>query len=107
MPPTAFVALNDEVALGSLTRIKEVGLRVPDDVSIIGFDDIPSAERADTPLTTMRQPTAMIGVKAVDMILKRIENRHLDAIQVTVPAELILRATTAQTAAVRSTLKAA
>jgi len=105
--PTAIVALNDEVALGAFTRIKEMGLSVPDDISIIGFDDIPSAERAETPLTTMRQPTAMIGVKAVDMLLKRIDNRHLDAVHLTVPAELILRATTAQAIAIRSTRKAA
>ena len=93
--------------MGALTRVKEVGLGVPDDVSIIGFDDIPSAERAETPLTTIRQPTTVIGVKAVDMVLKRIENRHLDAVQLTVPAELILRATTGHVAARRSTRKAA
>ena len=105
--PTAFVALNDEVALGGLTRIKEVGLRVPQDVSIIGFDDTPMAERSETPLTTMRQPTAMIGVKSVDMILKRIANPHIDATVLTVPAELILRASTAAVSAIRSTRKAA
>ena len=106
-PPTAIVALNDEVALGAITRIKEIGLRVPGDVSIIGFDDVPAAERADTPLSTMRQPTASIGVKAVDMVIKSIQNRHMEATQITVPAELIQRSSTAEAPTILRNIKAA
>lgn len=93
--PTAIVALNDDIALAAMTRIQEVGLRVPDDISIIGFDDVLRAERSTPPLTTLRQPTQLIGVKAVDIMMKHIANRHLDPLHLTVPAELILRASTA------------
>jgi DNA-binding LacI/PurR family transcriptional regulator len=92
--PTAIVALNDDIALAAMTRLKEVGLRVPDDISIIGFDDVMRAERSIPPLTTLRQPTQLIGVKAVDLMMKHIGHRHLHPQHITVPAELILRAST-------------
>lgn len=92
--PTAIVALNDDIALGAMTRISEVGLRVPEDVSIIGFDDVHRAEHANPPLTTIRQPTQLIGVKAVGQLIKHVANRHIEPVQMMVPGELILRAST-------------
>jgi len=93
-PPTAIVGLNDDIAMAAITRVTELGLRVPQDVSIIGFDDVLRAERSTPPLTTMRQPTQAIGAKAVDTLMKHIANRHLDAQQVTVPGEIMVRAST-------------
>ena len=59
--PTAIVAANDLLALGVLLAARERGLRIPDDVSIVGFDDIAYAALSDPPLTTVRQPAREMG----------------------------------------------
>lgn len=100
--PTAIVALNDDIALAAITRIAELGMRVPEDISIVGFDDVLRAERSNPPLTTMRQPTQTIGVKAVDLLMKHVANHHADPLQLTVPAELIVRASTTPPAAAKA-----
>lgn len=67
-PPTAIFASSDDTALGALRALREVGLSVPDDVSLVGFDDLPISPWIDPPLTTVRQPLAEMGATAVDLV---------------------------------------
>lgn len=69
-PPTALFASNDSMALGVLRGMHEAGLRVPEDLALIGFDDIPTARYAAPSLTTIRAPTLELGRRAVDTLLE-------------------------------------
>jgi DNA-binding LacI/PurR family transcriptional regulator len=82
---------NDQMAIGALQAIHEVGLRVPNDISIIGYDDIPEAEFADPPLTTMRQPMMTVGAEAIRLLVRHIENPDLAPEQLYLGTELIWR----------------
>ncbi len=95
-PMTAIFAQNDRMAIGAIRALREFGQRVPDDVSIIGFDDMPLASYFDPPLTTMRQDTYKIGQAAAQMLIRAIENPKLVPEFVKKPAELIIRRSTAQ-----------
>ncbi|WP_158846311.1 LacI family DNA-binding transcriptional regulator [Saccharothrix deserti] len=68
--PTALLCASDELAFGALQAVRDLGLRVPADVSVIGFDDVPAAEHADPPLTTVRQPLAEKGRHAGELALR-------------------------------------
>jgi LacI family transcriptional regulator len=70
--PTAFFATNDLVALGALMALREAGLHVPDDVAVVGFDDIPFARLVDPPLTTIAQYPERLGARAAELLLERI-----------------------------------
>lgn len=67
-PPTAIFASSDDTALGALRALREAGLSVPRDVSLVGFDDLPIAPWIDPALTTVRQPLAEMGATAVDLV---------------------------------------
>jgi LacI family transcriptional regulator len=69
---TGLVVGNDQMALGALCALREAGLHVPDDVSVIGFDDIPEAAYFEPPLTTMRQDFVELGQQAVEYLVNRI-----------------------------------
>ena len=69
---TALFACNDLMAMGALTVLRARGLRVPDDMSMIGFDDIPYAVTTWPPLTTIAQPVEKIGTRAVSLLLARV-----------------------------------
>jgi DNA-binding LacI/PurR family transcriptional regulator len=71
--PDAVFVYNDLSALGFEKAVLEAGLRVPEEIAIVGFDDIERGEYADVPLTTIRQPTEEIGRRAVDVLLRMIE----------------------------------
>ena len=71
--PTAIVCGNDAMAIGALAAIHQAGLRVPDDVSVVGYDDIPQAAYTVPPLTTVAQPVDQMGALAVERLLRRIE----------------------------------
>ena len=71
--PTAVFARNDFTAIGAMTAIKESGLRIPQDIAIIGFDDIPLAVHMSPSLSTVRQPMRLQGQLAAEMLLRRIE----------------------------------
>ena len=87
---TAFVAANDQMALGAMLALKEAGLRIPDDVSVVGIDDIPEAAYLDPPLTTVRNDFDGQGRAAVHRLLALIE--HTDASPpVVAPPVLVLR----------------
>jgi LacI family transcriptional regulator, repressor for deo operon, udp, cdd, tsx, nupC, and nupG len=89
--PTALFCENDEMAIGALKRIKEAGLRVPEDISLVGFDDIPLAHYCDPPLTTIAQPAEGFGRRAVEMLINLIEKKANPEQHVTLPFELTVR----------------
>ena len=73
-PPTAIFALNDDIASGAITGAYRLGRRVPEDVSIVGFDDTANAEALWPPLTTVRQPIRAVARSAIDFLVRRVEN---------------------------------
>jgi len=91
---TAIVVQNDEMALGVLRALRERGLRLPQDVSIVGYDDTPSAAYLDPPLTTVRQDLAEVGRLAIELLIEAGENPALSR-QLTVAPELVVRASSA------------
>jgi DNA-binding LacI/PurR family transcriptional regulator len=95
-PVTAVVAYNDEVAVGVMNRLAQRGVKVPDDVSVIGFDDTGLAEMVMPLLTTVRLPATAAGAAAVRMLLDLVNERDgaLDA-RVELGSELVIRSTTA------------
>jgi LacI family transcriptional regulator len=93
-PPTAIFAANDLMAFGALEAIKEHGLRVPQDISVIGFDDIPMANQVFPPLTTIRQPLAEMGRAAVRMMLAKLRGVEPPSHRITLATELVERAST-------------
>ena len=93
--PTAIFARNDFTAIGAMTAIKEVGLKIPEDVAIIGFDDIPLAVHTSPPLTTVRQPVRQQGQIAAEWLLQKIENAaQLPREERILDCELIIRDST-------------
>lgn len=92
--PTAVFARNDFTAIGAMTAIKEAGLQIPNDIAIVGFDDIPMTAHTAPPLTTVRQPTHRQGQIAAEFLLRRIENSELEREERTLECELIVRSST-------------
>lgn len=91
-PPAAILAMSDQLAFGAMEAVADVGLRVPEDVSVVGYDDIPAAEAAG--LTTIRQPVFDKGRMAGEMLLAFIERRSVPQRRVLLPTELIVRTST-------------
>lgn len=91
VPPTAILAMSDRIALAAIAWLKRRGLRVPEDVSVIGFDGIPAGERSDPPLTTVAQPIAEIGRRAVKAILEFDDTVRSEMLDV----KLVVRGSTA------------
>ena len=75
--PTAIFAANDLMAIGALKALAQLKVRVPEDISIIGFDDIPFSDCTYPPLTTIAQPTYLMGQKAVETLLKVIDKKKI------------------------------
>ncbi|WP_406678658.1 LacI family DNA-binding transcriptional regulator [Moorella sp. ACPs] len=90
-PPTAVFASNDEMAVGAMKAIKHKGMRVPDDVAVIGFDDIPLCTLVEPELTTIAQPKYEIGTHAMDMLLKIIKKEELVNKQIVLAHHLVVR----------------
>lgn len=95
--PTAVFALMDVMAVGVLRAAVEAGLRVPDDVSVIGFDDIPLARQSVPALTTVRQPTDEMAQVAVDILLAQMNDRDRAPQTRVLPTQLVVRESTAAT----------
>jgi DNA-binding LacI/PurR family transcriptional regulator len=93
-PPTAVFCYNDMSALGALKAIRAAGLRVPGDISIVGFDDLFVAQYTEPPLTTVRQPKRQMGRLAMETLLKLMGGSELKE-HIRVPGELIVRESTA------------
>ena len=92
---TSLVVGNDQMALGAMRALREFGLRIPEDVSVVGFDDIPEAGCFAPPLTTVRQDFDLLGKQGIDYLVERIENPDTPAEQRVIYPELIKRASTA------------
>ena len=92
--PTAFFAANDVIATGILEGVRAAGLRVPEDVSVVGYDDSRLAVDSNPPLTSVRQPLEEMGRLAVTLLMQRIEGQTVDLKTHLLPAELIIRKST-------------
>ncbi|HEY0415079.1 MAG TPA: LacI family DNA-binding transcriptional regulator [Gaiellaceae bacterium] len=93
-PPTAIFCFNDNVAIGALNAVRRRGLRVPEDISIVGFDDTFQATIATPHLTTVRQPLAELGRMGVSLLLRLIEGQRLDALRIELATTLVVRDST-------------
>ncbi|MCR4391483.1 MAG: LacI family transcriptional regulator [Candidatus Acetothermia bacterium] len=93
--PTAIFAANDMIALGVLEAAEEVGLRVPEDLSLVGYNDISYASLPCIQLTTVAQPTYDMGRIAADYLLDVIEHRRRRKLRKVLPPKLVVRRTTA------------
>ena len=91
---TAVFAANDQMALGLMAALREHGRRVPDDVSIVGFDDLPEAEFFAPPLTTVRQDFAELGRRAMALVERVLAGDERATVDL-VPTTLVVRASTA------------
>lgn len=94
--PTAVFVCNDLMAIGALRAAHECGLRVPEDLSMVGFDDIELAAFTSPPLTTVAQPKRRIGALAVDMLLERIRRQRPEGRKVLLQPELRVRSSTSR-----------
>jgi LacI family transcriptional regulator len=93
--PTAVFACNDLSAFGVISVLQKHGVKVPEDVSVVGFDDLPAASQMHPTLTTVRQPIEELGRTAVNTLLAMIAGLHAATTQVTLPTDLIVRQSTA------------
>jgi LacI family transcriptional regulator len=90
-PPEAVFAANDQMAIGALAAIHESGLRVPEDIALVGFDDIEPARYLQPPLTTVHQDIVGQGQLAVRMLLDRMNDPNAPAETRVLPTDLVLR----------------
>lgn len=90
-PPTAVFAATDRLAIGGYAAIKEKKLRIPEDISVVGFDDVEFAAFCDPPLTTVRVPAKEMGTIAVKLISSLIETQNTRVKQYCLDSELIIR----------------
>lgn len=97
-PFTALFAYNDASAIGAIRAIREAGMRVPENVSVVGFDDIQAATFLSPSLTTVRQPLHQMGEIAARVLLDRLEGKEDWPKQVAVKPELVIRESTAKAA---------
>jgi len=95
-PPTGVFAHADMMALGAIEELELRGLRCPDDISIIGYNDAPHVSHANPPLTTVKLPSEEIGCRASRMVLDLLEGSHGPPESESLPVELVLRASTGQ-----------
>jgi LacI family transcriptional regulator len=94
--PTAVVCSNDWTAIGALHAIDAAGLRVPDDISVVGFDDIPLASYTSPPLTSVRMSAGDVGSTAFDALFRLIGGERLEGDVYQVPTQLVVRQSTAK-----------
>jgi DNA-binding LacI/PurR family transcriptional regulator len=90
-PFSAIFAHNDQMAIGALRAVREAGCRVPQELSIVGYDDIPMAEYCDPPLTTIRQPMREVGAVATQLLIRAIDGLGAPNGEVLLKTELIQR----------------
>ncbi|HZQ06522.1 MAG TPA: substrate-binding domain-containing protein, partial [Anaerolineae bacterium] len=89
--PRAVFCASDAMALGALRALREVGKRVPKDIAVVGFDDLPFAARTEPPLTTVRQPIDRAGSVAAEMLIDLIHKPAAAPRRVILPTELAIR----------------
>jgi LacI family transcriptional regulator len=89
--PTAIFAANDAMAVGALSSLQEMGLAVPDDVAVAGFDDIPLARYLRPPLSSVHVDNSGLGARAVELLLESVEGGWTDPIHEILPTTLVIR----------------
>jgi LacI family transcriptional regulator len=89
--PDAVFAASDTMAVAAIRAIQEQGLRIPDDIGVVGFDDIPQASRVRPTLTTVRQPITRMGAMAAETLIDMIESGSNEPRQTVLSAELVIR----------------
>jgi LacI family transcriptional regulator len=94
-PPTAIFAASDQQALGAYEALRRHGLQVPKDVSVIGFDDLPTAKWASPPLTTIRQPLAEMAAMATRILMGSIAGNEPETLRIEMATSLVVRESTA------------
>jgi LacI family transcriptional regulator len=94
-PPTAIVAFNDKIAIGALEAAAERGLRVPGDLSVVGFDDLELSRVVVPRLTTVRQPLEEMARLGVELLLRLVDGGEIDTLHIELATELVRRASTA------------
>ncbi|TKJ47745.1 LacI family transcriptional regulator [Candidatus Aerophobetes bacterium Ae_b3a] len=92
-PPTAIFCISDMMALGAIDGCKKQGLSVPEDMAIIGFDDVWFSASESIQLTTIRQPQYQMGIEAVNLFLERASGKRKESKQVILPTDLVIRRT--------------
>jgi LacI family transcriptional regulator len=93
--PTAIFAFNDNIAIGAIQAARARGLRVPEDISIVGFDDVEHATIVTPMLTTVRQPLAEMGRTAVSLLNRLLERQHFETLHIELATRLVVRESTA------------
>jgi LacI family transcriptional regulator len=92
--PTALFVANSEMTAGALSAPREQKIRIPDEISLVGFDDARWAQFSDPPLTIVAQPTSAMGKRSAELLLAMIQKEKETATEV-FPPELVIRASTA------------
>jgi len=95
-PPTVIFASNDVMAMAAMDAVRQRGLKVPEDISILGFDDVPQACLVRPALTTVHQPLEQMGRVATQMLLEILKNPESQPKRIELPTELIIRDSTAR-----------
>lgn len=93
---TAVFCIGDMLAIGMMKKLHSRGIKVPEDLSVVGFDNIDMAGYPDVQLTTVEQPTYLIGQKATEILIQNIEGRVKEPVHTVLPTKLIVRGTTAK-----------
>jgi LacI family transcriptional regulator len=93
--PTAVFAANDVTAIATIEVALRLGLRVPEDVSVVGFDNIPESALCTPPLTTVNQPIRTMGERAVEMLIRLLRGQPVERTHLTLATELVVRGSTA------------
>ena len=95
-PPTAIFAVNNLTTIGVLGALRERGVKLPDEMSVVGFDDLPTGELLDPPLTVVQQPTYRVGARAADLLVRRLREPTAAIKEVVLSARLVVRGSTAK-----------
>src|SRR5829696_521131 len=93
-PPTAIFAFNDDAAIGAIQAARALGLRVPDDLSVVGFDDVEYATIVTPALTTVRQPLAEMGRTAVSLLNRLLDRQRFETLHLELATRLVVREST-------------
>jgi DNA-binding LacI/PurR family transcriptional regulator len=96
--PTAMFCANDMMAIGAMRAIREKGLAVPRDISLVGYDDVEMCRYIDVPLTTIRPPLIEVGKRSVELLMEVLKDPARTPQQIALHAELVVRASTAKPA---------
>jgi DNA-binding LacI/PurR family transcriptional regulator len=93
--PDAIFIASDTMAFGGLRALREAGISVPNDVAVVGFDDLPTSALSDPPLTTIRQPIRRLGAQAVETLIDILTNGPEPPRRITLSTELVIRSSCA------------